>query len=611
MNAVRLSLTLAGILLTATGSRAQWVDYELVPVGNPGNADDTINTGGLHPINYGGVSYEYQIGKYEVTIGQYAAFLNAVAKTDTYSLYSPSMEGNPRIAGVARSGLSGAYEYSVIGPFGSAPTGAESPGNRPITHVSWWDAARFANWMSNGQPTGLQGPTTTEDGAYPLNGLEGIKTPPTMNATNPNTGAVPLYRIPTENEWYKAAYYSPVLGSGAGGYYTYATQSNTAPGNVIGDAANQANFFNDVYSVTRSSAILNSQNHLTNVGAFTSSPSFYGTFDQSGNVFEWSDLPGDPYFQAQRGADWNGVLYGLSSASRQLNGPWMEVDQLGFRLGSPVPGPATTTINVPFGQITTQSQAGYPLLFGTIPVAKTGPGTLVLDAANSFSSSLAVNEGTTVAANVQALGTATLDVAAGAAFAISPAIGAANPLRVSELGEIDGTIDVNTGRFSLPASGASPAAELRSLLISGRSGGTWNGAAGIVSTAAAASGGTRTVGYVVSADGSAVVAFAASGDVNLDGQVDVFDLVGVNSSGTYGSGQPAVWSQGDFNYDGLTNVFDLVGINTAGAFGQGNYLPVTSSATAVTAVPEPSAFALALAGLACGGLSFSRRRTRP
>jgi len=44
----------------------------------------------------------------------------------------------------------------------------------------------------------------------------------------------PTFRISLENEWYKAAYYSPNYGGiGVGGYYAYATQSNDAPGTTI------------------------------------------------------------------------------------------------------------------------------------------------------------------------------------------------------------------------------------------------------------------------------------------------------------------------------------------------------------------------------------------
>jgi len=122
----------------AATARAEPLNYQMVTVGDVGNAPDPA-TGGL----YGAVAYEYRIGKYDVTIGQYAAFLNAVAKTDAYGLYNTSMGTNLNIAGISRSGSPGSYAYSVM-------TNGGSSANRPITFVSWFDAARFANWMHNG-----------------------------------------------------------------------------------------------------------------------------------------------------------------------------------------------------------------------------------------------------------------------------------------------------------------------------------------------------------------------------------------------------------------------------------------------------------------------------
>jgi hypothetical protein len=107
-----------------------------------------------------------------------------------------------------------------------------------------------------------------------------------------------------------------------------------------------------------------------------------------------------------------------------------------------------------------------------------------------------------------------------------------------------------------------------------------------------------------------VVAFAAPGDGDLSGQVNVFDLLEIDSAGKFGNGTPSDWSQGDFNYDGVTNVFDLLAIDTAGAYGQGSYLPTAAVSATVTAVPEPSTYAIALAGLACGGYLVRRRRKR-
>jgi hypothetical protein len=114
---------------------------------------------------------------------------------------------------------------------------------------------------------------------------------------------------------------------------------------------------------------------------------------------------------------------------------------------------------------------------------------------------------------------------------------------------------------------------------------------------------------VVAGDGSAVVSFAAPGDIDLSGVVNVFDLVGINASGTYGTGQTADWNDGDMNYDGVTNVFDLVTVNGGGAYNQGNYFPAAPNvAGGVAAVPEPTALlGVAIAGLATGSMVRRRR----
>ncbi len=111
MGKVLSILAILSLLLTAAVA-AQAVTIELVPVGNLGNAPDPA-TGSL----YGSVGYDYQIGKFEVTTGQYCEFLNAVARTDSYGLYNPYMDfdANPSMAGcdIKRTGISGNYHYSV------------------------------------------------------------------------------------------------------------------------------------------------------------------------------------------------------------------------------------------------------------------------------------------------------------------------------------------------------------------------------------------------------------------------------------------------------------------------------------------------------------------
>jgi hypothetical protein len=121
---------------------ARGVTIDTVIIGDAGNPNDPA-TGAL----YGGVNYDYRIGKYEVNVGQYVAFLNAVAATDTYGLFNTQMETFAPLASIARVGTSGSYTYSAIG----------SP-NHAISMISWGDAARFANWLHNGQPIGSQTP---------------------------------------------------------------------------------------------------------------------------------------------------------------------------------------------------------------------------------------------------------------------------------------------------------------------------------------------------------------------------------------------------------------------------------------------------------------------
>ncbi len=176
---------------------------------------------------YGSVGYNYNIGKYEVTAGQYTEFLNAVAVTDTYGLYNTYMDTVNDSYGckIKRSGASGSYTYSV----------ASDWANRPVNYVSWGDSARFANWLHNGQPTGVQGLATTEDGAYYLNGAT---TDAQLMAVNREADW--RWAITSENEWYKAAYYKG--GSTSAGYWDYPTSSDTAPGNDMADAfGNNAN----------------------------------------------------------------------------------------------------------------------------------------------------------------------------------------------------------------------------------------------------------------------------------------------------------------------------------------------------------------------------------
>lgn len=314
-----------GFRLAASGNHTSAISYDLMPVRNPGNKVD--KTG------YGAVAKPFWIGKFEVTIGQYCEFLNAVAAADPYGLYDPAMGGVLNSAGISRSGSSGSYTYAPINNAGDSS-------QRPITYINWFDAARFANWMANGQPSGAADQSTTENGAYNLAGAT-TGAAVARNRINPNRGGEPTFYLPTENQWYKAAYYSPRLNRNKGGYYRYATSSNTAPGNQVGNTSNMANYIDDYngtyfYSVPQTRYIDLGQNYLFDTGAYSASTSYYGTFDQSGAVYNWNDLDGtaSPSRGLRGGFFFAGAASIQSVTFAQVNATREGADT-GFRLASP------------------------------------------------------------------------------------------------------------------------------------------------------------------------------------------------------------------------------------------------------------------------------------
>ena len=143
-------------------------------------------------------------------------------------------------------------------------------------------------------------------------------------------------------------------------------------------------------------------------------------------------------------------------------------------------GPSVITINVASGT-QTQTQAGYPTLSGSVPVFKTGAGTLVVDQANTLTGSTTVQGGQLTLANGAALAASKVVPVAGGTVSLTPyletTVGGLAP-------NAGGLVDVGNGKLTV-ASGLTPT-DLVTAIVAGRADGSWTGTSGITSSVAAA-----------------------------------------------------------------------------------------------------------------------------
>ena len=167
------------------GSGANQFTIDFVTIGNPGNGADIRAE--ANPYGCGSVDYTYRIGKYEVINAQWDAFISGAGV--------PS--GNP------------SHAYGLAAYFEGA--------NVPTNNVSWYAAAQFCNYLTSGDKS---------KGAYLFSGdnadagdFLGID-----RSLAVSTYGI-AYVIPTEDEWYKAAYYKP----DGSGYSVYANGTDVAP----------------------------------------------------------------------------------------------------------------------------------------------------------------------------------------------------------------------------------------------------------------------------------------------------------------------------------------------------------------------------------------------
>jgi formylglycine-generating enzyme required for sulfatase activity len=255
--AVSASISVGDIITHGATS----VDIGFVSIGNAGNAADTSG--------YGAVSYGYQIGQYEVTASQWTTVASA--------------------AGISQTG--------------------SGSGSQPIGTVSWTDAAKFCNWLTSGDKN---------SGVYQFD-ISGTFTGLDRSAASSLYGTI--YVLPTEDEWYKAAYYT------GSGYSLYANGTGTPP--VAGIDAAYDNSTTEPWSVGSGTIEQN------------------GTYDMMGNIDEMLegafdgalDVPNEQ--RVWRGGSFGSSDYKLASSFRQdINSETYTADYIGFRVAV-IPEPAT------------------------------------------------------------------------------------------------------------------------------------------------------------------------------------------------------------------------------------------------------------------------------
>jgi len=269
MRAVRRIVAVAAALVASGAVQAQAAPgpgtrIDWVTIGAPHNPADT-RVMGDGTSGYGSVPYTYRISRFDVTNAQYAEFLNAKARvSDPYLLYVPTMDhaqGLRTGTGIVRSGPAGDYHY------------APAPGRarRPVDYVTIYAAMRFVNWLNNGK-----GNASTETGAYTLLGGSPLPTNGAFVTRNPGARMF----LPTEDEWYKAAYYDRAHRR----YFAYPQRSNTAPACTRPTAKRNTADCNLAGGNDNPAG-----GAIVDVGSYRGSAGPFGTFDQGGLVYQWTE----------------------------------------------------------------------------------------------------------------------------------------------------------------------------------------------------------------------------------------------------------------------------------------------------------------------------------
>ncbi len=277
------------------GSGSNAFTMEFVPIGNPGNADDT--TGNPNPA--GSVGYTYNMGKFEVS-------------EDMITKYNADF-------GTAN---------------GLAITKDARGTNKPATGVSWNEAARYVNWLntSTGGTAAYKFSTSgvNDNIALWTSGDAGF------DASNPFRNSLATYVLPSMDEWYKAAYYNPTTSQ----YGDYPSSDGLEPMGVASGTTDKTAVFAQLLSQGPAD--------ITQAGGLSA----YGIMGMGGNVWELEETTLDlsngsgSLRRGIQGGFWGNSNLFLRASSRENVIAANESSSVGFRVASlnSVPEPSSVAL---------------------------------------------------------------------------------------------------------------------------------------------------------------------------------------------------------------------------------------------------------------------------
>ena len=219
-------------------------------------------------------TYNFYIGKYEVTFDEYDAFCEATGRSKPNDSW----------------------------------WGRES---RPVINVTWWDAIDYCNWLSEKEKL----PKAYDDKGNFLDKDGRVTTDITK---------VLGYRLPTEAEWEYAA-----RGGNKSRGYQYAGSSTV--GDVAWYDSNSGNKTQEVGKKAPNE--LGIYDMSGNVWEWCSD--WYGNYSSSAQTNPYNSTTGS--VRVNRGGGWYGIATYTRVAFRNFNSPTYTYDFLGFRITRTVP----------------------------------------------------------------------------------------------------------------------------------------------------------------------------------------------------------------------------------------------------------------------------------